>query len=335
MKYISNIKSNFNKKSMFLIQLIITIISLCYIGSKINFSIVFKLISGISTKYIIFLCSLLLLQFYISIFKWQFILKTFGYNTKLSFVTFALMLERFVNQIIPGLIIGDYTRSKWLAIKNNTPNKTNTILKSSLWDRLLSVACLALLTPLSIIYLYLHTEFKSEIYLLTLVLFFFISILILTWITPKVFWSKLLDSIKHDFIKNNLIALIDLIKTPNALLISITYSFIIHCIGILMIITIAYGANIHISNIGASCLLPLIFLAGLIPVSINGWGFREGSMIFLFGSIGLSTNEAVSISILYGLSNIFLGIMCGVIWFLYTLKSKNLSSQSLSCDEIG
>ena len=45
--------------------------------------------------------------------------------------------------------------------------------------------------------------------------------------------------------------------------------------------------------------VPLISLAGMLPVSVNGLGVREALYILLFGRIGVPAESAVSLALLY------------------------------------
>lgn len=47
-------------------------------------------------------------------------------------------------------------------------------------------------------------------------------------------------------------------------------------------------------------ILPLIFCAMLVPLSVAGWGWREGAAAALFPLIGLSANAGVAMGICYG-----------------------------------
>ena len=41
-------------------------------------------------------------------------------------------------------------------------------------------------------------------------------------------------------------------------------------------------------------------LAAAIPISLAGWGVREGALVFLFGLYGVPAGTAFAISILFG-----------------------------------
>ena len=45
--------------------------------------------------------------------------------------------------------------------------------------------------------------------------------------------------------------------------------------------------------------VPLVSLAGMVPVSVNGLGVREALYILLFGRVGVPAESAVSLALLY------------------------------------
>jgi uncharacterized membrane protein YbhN (UPF0104 family) len=78
------------------------------------------------------------------------------------------------------------------------------------------------------------------------------------------------------------------------------------------IIAIALGANISLWNsfvIG----IPVMYLS-MLPFSIGGWGLRENSMIIGFALLGLSSEIALSVSIILGIS-LLIGSIPGVLIF--------------------
>lgn len=72
-------------------------------------------------------------------------------------------------------------------------------------------------------------------------------------------------------------------------------------------------------------LIPLILLAMLIPVSVSGWGVREGVAAVLWPLAGLPAEQGVAISVTYGIV-MFLSSLPGLIPLLYgPLKSISKS----------
>jgi glycosyltransferase 2 family protein len=61
-------------------------------------------------------------------------------------------------------------------------------------------------------------------------------------------------------------------------------------------------------------LVPPVLLIATLPVSIAGWGLREGTMATAFTLAGLSGEDGVLISLLFGLVYVVTGCIGGLIW---------------------
>ena len=66
------------------------------------------------------------------------------------------------------------------------------------------------------------------------------------------------------------------------------------------------------------CLIitPPVMLVTAIPISIAGWGVREGAMVAGFGFLGVGATGALALSVLFGLAAIVAGLPGGVLWLL-------------------
>ena len=63
-------------------------------------------------------------------------------------------------------------------------------------------------------------------------------------------------------------------------------------------------------------LFPPVLLLSMVPFSVAGWGIREGAMITAMGLIGVSPTVAFTLSILYGIVMVAVGLTGGVVWLL-------------------
>lgn len=63
-------------------------------------------------------------------------------------------------------------------------------------------------------------------------------------------------------------------------------------------------------------LAPIIMLVTAVPISLGGWGVREGATVTALTMIGAPTSTALTISILFGLVMIAVGLPGGLIWLL-------------------
>ena len=61
-------------------------------------------------------------------------------------------------------------------------------------------------------------------------------------------------------------------------------------------------------------MIPPVILISTIPVSIAGWGVREGSMIVAFTYAGLAAGDGLIVSVLFGLTAFAIGTIGGILW---------------------
>jgi hypothetical protein len=88
----------------------------------------------------------------------------------------------------------------------------------------------------------------------------------------------------------------------------------IHLLTICVIYVLAAGLEIEISFLDCFFLVPPVILAMTLPISIAGWGVREGAMIVTMGLIGVSQESALVLSVLFGLGITLAALPGGVIW---------------------
>ena len=62
--------------------------------------------------------------------------------------------------------------------------------------------------------------------------------------------------------------------------------------------------------------VPLVMLAMVVPVSINGVGVREGGMAMLLAPQGVASEQAVAIALLWFLATIISGLIGGLLFLL-------------------
>ena len=66
-------------------------------------------------------------------------------------------------------------------------------------------------------------------------------------------------------------------------------------------------------------------LIAMVPISLAGWGVREASLVFFLGLADVPSEAALSISVVFGFSRLFMGAMGAIAWMItrsehYSLK---------------
>lgn len=73
--------------------------------------------------------------------------------------------------------------------------------------------------------------------------------------------------------------------------------------------------------------VPVAMVTAMIPLSLGGWGIREGAMVGLFSLAGVPTTEALTLSVLFGLVLLALGLLGGAIGLLQPERPGSLDAK--------
>lgn len=97
--------------------------------------------------------------------------------------------------------------------------------------------------------------------------------------------------------------------------------------GLLIFVFIVFwlASALHLDVRFTDCLLlvPPVLLISMIPLSIAGWGVREGAMVVAFGFINVPPSAAFAVSVLFGLVIAAASLPGALLWLTsgYTAKS--------------
>ena len=99
-------------------------------------------------------------------------------------------------------------------------------------------------------------------------------------------------------------------------ILTLFYSVVIHFVSILAVIIMAEGLGLNVAWGGVVLMVPLVTLFMTVPVSIAGWGVREGVMVVGMGYLGVVPEQALALSVLYGLMLLFVALPGGIVWLV-------------------
>ena len=89
-------------------------------------------------------------------------------------------------------------------------------------------------------------------------------------------------------------------RHPSAIFL-VLLSFGGHCLTGIVFWVLAMGLDISLSLLTTIVLIPAALLPTLIPVSVAGWGLREGAVVGLLSYVGVGAGDAFALSVIYGL----------------------------------
>jgi hypothetical protein len=92
------------------------------------------------------------------------------------------------------------------------------------------------------------------------------------------------------------------------------YSIAVQVMFALSAFAIATGLGLSVSAWQCLVLIPPVVLAMAIPISVAGWGVREGAMVVTFGFIGVDSHDALALSVLIGAATLLASLPGALVW---------------------
>ena len=86
---------------------------------------------------------------------------------------------------------------------------------------------------------------------------------------------------------------------PGVIAVTVLLSFVFQAVVIAVVFFNTRALHLQFPFASIAVFVPLISLASMIPVSVNGLGVREALYIFFFGRLGAPIEVSVSLALLY------------------------------------
>lgn len=86
---------------------------------------------------------------------------------------------------------------------------------------------------------------------------------------------------------------------------------------VLMFYVLAQGLDLDVTMLDCLVLVPPVMLVMTLPISIAGWGVREGAVVTGFGMIGVPAEGALVLSLLFGILALVSALPGGLLWVMH------------------
>jgi uncharacterized membrane protein YbhN (UPF0104 family) len=94
-------------------------------------------------------------------------------------------------------------------------------------------------------------------------------------------------------------------------------SLAIHVFNVAVIYVLALGLTIDLSYWHCLLLAPPVMFLSMLPISVAGWGVREGAMIVALGLVGVTPAHSVALSVCFGIAVLAISLPGGLLWLLH------------------
>jgi len=295
-----------------LIKLIITIAIFYYLFQSIDFSALLTLLMKSHGGWILVALIMQLTSTYLAAYRWFKISQLLVFKERLSFYVQSYFKGTFFNQVLPSSIGGDAVRI--LDLTNKEYDKKEAFYGVFV-DRVVGLVGLLVLNLLASLIFF--GTFEKDFSLL--IIFITLSGILGFSLLFQLHRIKFLANYKFLNLFVRLANRLNTLYASRALLVKhISISVVVHLFSVLTMYGLSLALDLHLSFQTLLIAVPPVFLLTIIPLSLAGWGIREGAMIGVFMLVGADQTKILAMSILYGLLLIISALPGSYFW----IKSK-------------
>jgi len=277
--------------------------------TRIDLNATVGLMAATDWRSVLGIVGVMVLQAIVAVFRWYRIMISKGVHISVRRSARYFWLGLFFNQLLPSSIGGDAIRGYCLVRDGQSVGRATL---SVLLDRILGMAGLVVLIALAIPYamnLINNPEMQwGMMSALLVVIAGFIAILFIDIFTRRFSSWRVMKG------------LTTLASDARQLLGSrqglglVLFSVLIHILSIVVVGMLSSALSIKVDWIALTIIVPITTLLITIPLSIAGWGVREGVMVVGLGYVGIAPEEALALSILYGLLTLVVALPGMLAW---------------------
>lgn len=260
-------------------------------------------------------------QVMLSAWRWQFTAGLVGVPMRFGYALREYYLALLVNQLLPGGVLGDAGRAHRHA--------GQAASKGSAWravviERASGQVAVVLLTLLALLFSPLWQSALGTPLLLSIVLG---VTLLVAAVVAVALWLRRTSRIALPawsavFGQEIRLSLLKRQVWPWQLLSSLT---IVFSYGVVMVCA-ARAIGVELAAVDILALAPVLLLAMLVPLSIAGWGLREGAAAGVWVFVGLPSAQGVAVSLAYGVL-VLLSSLPGI-WVALAKRAKATPASS-------
>ena len=292
-------------------QVALTLALIYYSCRNLDIAEVLGDLKSITLTCILTCFALGIVQIALLVERWRAVLNSLELNPASGALLQGILIERLFAQILPAAIGGDLARGAYLIRQKQ--DATITII-SIIYDRISGILGLILLAGLCAL-LFKAVRLPAALAVTPIVLLYAMLIgMIVTARLPRS-WIELVFGANSGLrLKSLALAGHALIRDARYSGTSLILSALVHALSCLMMVALARDLAPHVSAIEIGLSTPVLFLAITLPLTIAGWGVREQTALLIFGYAGASANDAIAISLAFGLLQLAIALASGVVF---------------------
>ncbi len=278
-----------------IVKLIITIVMFYFLFQYVDFDNLLHILAKSHGGTILVALLFQMGSTFLAAYRWRLIMQLLVFKERVSYYVQSYFKGTFFNQVLPSSIGGDAVRIIDLTQKGYDKKDA---FYGIFVDRVVGLVGLLVLNLIASI-LFFGT-FDKDFSLLIIFIAIsgisgFIFLFYLEHITFLANYKFL--NLFHRLARR----LNNLYRSKLTLVKHIAISVGVHFLSVLVLYALAWSIDFHMSFQTFLIAVPPVFLLTIIPISLAGWGIREGAMVGIFMLVGADETKVLAMSILYGI----------------------------------
>jgi uncharacterized membrane protein YbhN (UPF0104 family) len=300
------------KYLVLLVKIVLSAGLVWYAFHRIDFSSAWATLVSIPPEALLAAIALLLVQFGLGAYRLKELLEQQGQRFRISASLDACLVGAFFSQTFISFVGGDAMRI-WRMIRAQVPGPIAT--KAILLDRLSGFGGVVAVVLVSIPFLVpMLKSVEMELGLLVIalaVLGGIFSVFVLRRLPERMTQGRVVGTL-HRFASLGL----DIARSGRGAVYVFGLAVLIQVTNVVVLYVLARGLSIELSLMNCFVFMPTVLFLSMLPISIAGWGVREGAMVAALAVVGIPSHQSLALSICFGLCLVFVSLPGGAIWFL-------------------
>ena len=267
-----------------------------------------KTLGIINYHYILLVFFISFIQYVLSAYRWMYISSKNGSEMNFLYCLKFYYISTFINNILPGGVVGDIYRAYSARESDNNLINLSKSVQGIVFERLSGQIMMFFIFLLSLTFFFLINA-KYVAFLYTV-----LPVLSVTFIIYFVVKKMYFNEISSNEIIINFKKIFSGIIFWNHTIIS----FFVVLSYIVIYIISAEAIGLSIDYFTFFVFTPIVLFSMTLPVSIGGWGVREGTALLIAFLLGLSASSSISVAVMYGILNLFCSLPG--LYFLLSLR---------------
>ena len=325
---------NFLKKPVvsLTLRLVISGLLLAYLIKLSAFTEIARAFSHIELIYLLAFFVLYFLSVSLQALRWKFLLKAWDISQPFTILFRWIMIGLFLNNFLPGSLGGDAFR---LYSGARSTGKVEAVAATIFYERVLSYGSLV---TFGLIVLSIRADLASDWLFWLLLGSVFLALAGITSISTLPAFGRFAETLVNRFTLARKLHLNDWlhsfrfkVRHPGMLAGVFLVSFLIQFADVSSFRVVAAAIQLPVSLSDLLLFVPLLYLAILLPLSVNGIGVRESVFVIFASAWGISSADAVAFSLTVFALNLAGSLIGGIAyWFDRPTRNNGITKPEIS-----